>query len=97
MQKYILAIDQSTSSTKAIIFSHSGQLIGRHNVSHSQFYPQPGWVEHDPVEIYKNTLQAVKGVLKKCSISQNQLSAISITNQRETALVWDKDFRQTGI
>ncbi len=90
MKSYILSIDQSTSSTKAILFDPAGKLIGRHNVDHRQYYPEQGWVEHDAEEIYLNTIEAIKSVLVKCNISESQLSAIAITNQRETAIVWDR-------
>lgn len=88
--KYILAIDQSTSATKAIFFGQNGRLVYRYNTVHTQFYPYPGWVEHDPEEIYENTLLAIQGALNETNINQEQIIAIAITNQRETALVWDK-------
>ncbi len=91
--RYILTIDQSTSATKAIIFDNKGRLIHRYNISHKQYYPKPGWVEHDPEEIFDNTLKAIKGVTKESGVSLSEVIAISITNQRETALVWD---RKTG-
>ena len=91
--RYILTVDQSTSATKAIIFDDRGRLIHRYNEPHKQYYPKPGWVEHDPEEIYENTLKAVRGVIKESGISAEEIIALSITNQRETALVWD---RKTG-
>lgn len=91
--RYILTVDQSTSATKAIIFDNRGRLIYRYNEPHKQYYPKPGWVEHDPEEIYENTLKAVRGVIKESGISAEEIIALSITNQRETALVWD---RKTG-
>jgi glycerol kinase len=87
---YILSIDQSTSGTKAIIFDKNAKLVCRSTVEHHQFYPSPGWVEHDALEIYQKTLQAVKEVLNNNQIDDQQITAVSITNQRETALVWDK-------
>ncbi|HBE80928.1 MAG TPA: glycerol kinase [Firmicutes bacterium] len=90
MGSYILALDQSTSGTKAIIFDKDSKLVGRATIEHQQFYPNPGWVEHDAVEIYQNTLQAVKTVLTDSCINIQQITAVSITNQRETALIWDK-------
>jgi glycerol kinase len=90
MGSYILALDQSTSGTKAIIFDQDAKLVGRATVEHQQFYPNPGWVEHDAVEIHQNTLQAVKTVLTDSCINVQQITAVSITNQRETALIWDK-------
>ena len=88
--KYILAIDQSTSATKAILFGSNGQLVYRYNTVHGQGYPNPGWVEHDPEEIYGNSINAILGVLSSTEIQQHQIHAIAITNQRETAMVWDK-------
>ena len=93
MSKYILTVDQSTSATKAIIFDNQGRLIYRYNVPHKQYYPKPGWVEHDPEEIYNNTLIAIKEVIKESGVGLENIIALSITNQRETALVWD---RRTG-
>jgi glycerol kinase len=90
MAQYILAIDQSTSGTKAVIFDKSAKLIARSTVDHRQFFPNPGWVEHDGLEVYQKTLQAVKEVLNASNIQTEQIAGVSITNQRETALVWDK-------
>lgn len=91
MKEYILAIDQSTSGTKAIVFNNKGKLINRKTVEHKQYYPQTGWVEHDPVEIYQNTLKAINLVLEECNLEQSDLAALGITNQRETVVVWDKN------
>lgn len=88
--KYILAIDQSTSGTKAILFDSYADLIARTSVEHKQFYPKPGWVEHDPEEILHNTYNAVELLLKKNKINTSDVSSIAITNQRETVVVWDK-------
>lgn len=87
--RYILAIDQGTSATKGVLFDEQGGLVGRHNESHRQFYPKPGWVEHDPEEIYKNTVKAIKGVLNDTGVLPCDVAAIAISNQRETAIVWD--------
>ena len=92
-KKYILAIDQGTSATKAILFNQKGQVVHRCNRTHQQYYPNPGWVEHDPEEIYENTLKAIHDLLYEAKITGQQIMALAITNQRETALVWD---RQTG-
>ena len=88
--KYILSIDQSTSATKAMIFDSKACLAGRESISHKQFYPQPGFVEHDPLEIYQNTVTAIKEVLRKSKIEPSSLSCLSITNQRETSMIWDR-------
>jgi glycerol kinase len=92
-EQYILTIDQGTSATKAILFNQNGQVVDRCNKAHKQYYPNPGWVEHDPEEIYENTLQVIKDILDKISLTGQQIIALTITNQRETVLVWEK---QTG-
>lgn len=91
--KTILAIDQSTSATKALLFNTAGELLDKTSVSHRQIYPQPGWVEHDASEIYYNTIEAIKSLLEKNSRYKNDVLCLSITNQRETIVVFDK---QTG-
>ncbi len=87
---YILTIDQSTSGTKAIIFNRDGKLLDRVTIAHKQHYPQAGFVEHDPVEIYNNTCQAVWQVLKRQDLDEEAIAGLAITNQRETALIWNK-------
>ena len=91
---YILAIDQSTSGTKAMLFNNKGERICRCSKGHRQFYPQPGWVEHDAEEIYARTLEAIRALLRESGISSDEIDGAAVTNQRETAVVWDKD---TGI
>jgi len=86
----ILAIDQSTSATKAILFTETGELLDKMAVSHPQIYPQPGWVEHDAAEIYQNTLQAVSTLLSRNEAVRDSLLCLSVTNQRETIVVFDK-------
>lgn len=93
MKKYIVSIDQSTTATKALIYDNEGNLSGQKNIDHKQFFPNPGWVEHDAEEIYRNTKQAIRKVIEKSGISGNEIAAIGITNQRETTVVWD---RKTG-
>lgn len=88
--KTILAIDQSTSATKAIIFNEAGELLGKTAVSHTQLYPQPGWVEHDAAEIYRNTLEAVSDLLARNPEQLDSLVCLSLTNQRETIVVFDR-------
>ena len=89
---YIIAVDQSTSATKAILFNERCQLIGRKNVDHQQYYPQPGWVEHDADEIYRNTVKAIHEVMQMLK-GQEASCSMAITNQRETVVVWN---RMTG-
>ncbi|MFO7679701.1 MAG: glycerol kinase GlpK [Chloroflexota bacterium] len=88
--KTILAIDQSTSATKAILFNERGELLDKTAVSHAQHYPQPGWVEHDAAEIYRNTRQAIADLLARNPEQQNNLACLSLTNQRETIVIFDK-------
>jgi glycerol kinase len=93
MTNYVLAIDQGTTSTRAMIFNHSGEVLGVKQKEHEQLYPKPGWVEHDPLEIWSSTQFVVQGVLNENNLTTGDLAAIGITNQRETTLVWD---RETG-
>jgi glycerol kinase len=86
----ILAIDQSTSATKAILFSETGELLDRTSISHEQIYPRPGWVEHDAEQIYRNTLEAVSALLARNTDSKKYIAGVSITNQRETFVVFEK-------
>ncbi len=88
MSKYIVSIDQGTTSTRCIIFDHTGLIQSVSQKEHAQIYPQPGWVEHDPMEIWQRTQQVIQEAL--AGISPNDLAAIGITNQRETTVVWDK-------
>jgi len=88
--KYIVAIDQSTSATKALLFNENAELLFRSSFEHKQFYPKPGWVEHDPEEIIQNTYKAVELLLEKSKVSPADVLSIAITNQRETVVVWDK-------
>lgn len=89
MKNYIIAIDQSTSATKAMLFNEQCEMLRRVNKAHQQYYPKAGWVEHDAEEIYNNTLWVVKELLKDENLEENNYS-LAITNQRETVVVWDK-------
>ena len=86
----ILAIDQSTSGTKAILFDDHGKLVHRCTENHEQYYPQSDWVEHNPDEIYEKTKLAIKNVLRESKTGLDEIAAVAITNQRETVAVWDK-------
>lgn len=88
--KYTLAIDQSTSATKAMLFDENASLISKASVDHKQYYPRPGWVEHDAVEILENTYKAAQKVIAGSGIAVTDIASIAITNQRETVVVWDK-------
>jgi len=89
MEKYIMAIDQGTASSRAIIFDHKACIIGQSQKEFEQIYPQPGWVEHDPQEIWGSTLEVISDVLSKSSVEASQIAGIGITNQRETTVLWD--------
>jgi glycerol kinase len=88
--KYIAAIDQGTTSTRSMIFDYSGKVIASDQKEHQQIYPQPGWVEHDPLEIWGRTTEVVNVALGKGQLTRENIAAIGITNQRETTVVWDK-------
>src|SRR5690606_37028985 len=91
MAKYVAAIDQGTTSTRCMIFDHGGQVVAVDQHEHEQIYPQPGWVEHDPKEIWYRTQQVVDGALKKGGVDVSDIAAVGITNQRETTVVWDRN------
>ena len=90
MSKYILSIDQSTQGTKALLFDEKGALLRRADISHRQIINDLGWVEHDPEEIMRNTLQVVKDVAAKAGIDKNEIAALGVSNQRETSVAWDR-------
>src|SRR5690348_5664502 len=90
MAKYSAAIDQGTTSTRFMIFDHAGKVVGIDQKEHEQIYPKPGWVEHDPMEIWQRCQEVIEGALKKSDITRKDIVAVGITNQRETAVVWEK-------
>ncbi|CAN5698297.1 glycerol kinase GlpK [soil metagenome] len=90
MAEYVGAIDQGTTSTRFMIFDHSGGVVGVDQKEHEQIYPKPGWVEHDASEIWQRTTEVIKGGLDKAGLQPSDLVAVGITNQRETAVLWDK-------
>ncbi|MGX5680540.1 glycerol kinase GlpK [Schumannella luteola] len=90
MSTYVLAIDQGTTSTRAIVFDHSGSVVSVGQLEHRQIFPRAGWVEHDPVEIWNNTREVIGTALAKADITRHDIAAVGITNQRETAVVWDR-------
>jgi glycerol kinase len=90
MAKYAVAIDQGTTSTRFMIFDHKGAVVGVDQKEHEQIYPKPGWVEHDPLEIWQATQDVILGALKKYNIDIKDIAACGITNQRETTVVWEK-------
>ncbi len=89
-KKYILSIDQSTSASKVMLFNKNAELVDRVTIAHKQYYPQPGFVEHDAMEIFQNVVQGLNEIIEKTSVSIGEISGIAITNQRETAMIWDK-------
>lgn len=91
MAKYVMALDQGTTSSRAIIFDENGTIKGVTNREFTQIYPKPGWVEHDPMEIWGSQIGVAKEVLEKSGLSPSDIAAIGITNQRETTIVWDKN------
>jgi glycerol kinase len=91
MAKYVGAIDQGTTSTRFMIFDHAGQVVGIDQKEHEQIYPKPGWVEHDPMEVWASTQAVIAGALEKAHVDAKDLAAIGVTNQRETTVVWDKN------
>jgi glycerol kinase len=95
MKNLIIAIDQSTSATKAMLFTEQCELLHRVNIAHEQFYPKPGWVEHDAEEIYQNTLKAIHELMDTAGIEQECSYSLAITNQRETVVVWNKNNGKT--
>ncbi len=90
MAKYAAAIDQGTTSTRFMIFDHSGNVVGVDQKEHEQIYPKPGWVEHDPMEIWTRTQEVIEGALRKSGVSPKDIAAVGVTNQRETTIVWEK-------
>ncbi|WP_375426282.1 glycerol kinase GlpK [uncultured Friedmanniella sp.] len=91
--RYVMAIDQGTTSTRAIVFDHAGQIVSTGQVEHEQLFPRAGWVEHDPIRIWTNVREVVAQALASGDIPARAVAAVGITNQRETAVVWD---RHTG-
>jgi len=93
VKRYIAAVDQGTTSTRFIIFDHEGQVVNVHQLEHEQLYPQAGWVEHNPMEIWERTQEVIQDALAEGKIDPQLIAAIGVTNQRETTIVWNK---QTG-
>jgi glycerol kinase len=94
MAQYVIAIDQGTTSSRAIIFDKAGSIVSTGQLEHAQIFPQAGWVEHDPMEIWNNTREVIGQALSKANLTRHDIAAVGITNQRETAVVWD---RSTGL
>ena len=90
MSQYVAAIDQGTTSTRCMIFDHTGRVVSADQREHQQHFPAAGWVEHDPLEIWANTQQVTAGALAAAGLAAGDIAAVGITNQRETAVVWDR-------
>lgn len=91
--RYVLALDQGTTSSRAIIFDQTGHLVSSENYEFEQIFPQPGWVEHNPADILSSQVRAMRGTMERAGLTYHDIAAVGITNQRETTLLWD---RQTG-
>jgi glycerol kinase len=91
MTTYVAAIDQGTTSTRCMIFSHAGEVVAVDQKEHEQIFPRAGWVEHDPEEVWTNTRAVTAGALAKADLHAGDIAAVGITNQRETAVVWDRN------
>ncbi|MBS3756587.1 MAG: glycerol kinase GlpK [Desulfobacterales bacterium] len=94
MGEYIGALDLGTTSNRFIVFDRRGRIVGSYQKEHEQIFPKPGWVEHDPMEIWHNTGDVIRGALARTGLTGNDIRAIGITNQRETTLIWDRNTGQ---
>src|SRR5436305_15169103 len=94
MPEYVGAVDQGTTSTRFMIFDHSGNEVARHQLEHEQILPQAGWVEHNPAEIWDRTQTAISTAMQKAGLGASDLPPLGITNQRETAVVRDENTRR---
>ncbi len=90
MPDYVVALDQGTTSSRAVVFDHAGSIVASSAHEFTQYFPEPGWVEHDPLEIWESQLLALREALARAGIGAREIAAIGITNQRETAVVWDR-------
>src|ERR671938_2164329 len=91
MADYVAALDQGTTSTRCMVFDHGGHVVSVDQREHEQIYPQPGWVEHDPMEIWERSQEVMQEALESAGASADDISGLGITNQRETAVVWDRN------
>ena len=91
MPTVVAAIDQGTTSTRCLLFDHDARIVAMEQVEHRQSLPRPGWVEHDPAEIWSNTRTVLAGAVARAECRPGDVAAIGITNQSETTVVWDRD------
>ena len=89
-KRYILSIDQGTTGSAALVFDSDGKILAEADLETSQIYPNPGWVEHDPNEIFQTSLSVARRAIQKAAIPTSSIAGIGITNQRETTIIWDK-------
>src|SRR6185503_21335724 len=94
MEKFILALDQGTTSSRAMVFNKQGNIVAIAQKEFTQYYPQPGWVEHNAKEIWSSQATVLAEAILNAGITANDVAAIGITNQRETTIIWDKE---TGV
>ncbi|NLA54232.1 MAG: glycerol kinase, partial [Clostridiales bacterium] len=92
-RRYLVALDQGTTSSRAVVFTPEGSIVSSASIEFKQYYPQPGWVEHDPDDIVATQVESLRAAVRKAGIQAAEIAAIGITNQRETTLLWD---RKTG-
>ncbi len=90
-RRYIGSIDQGTTSTRFSLFDENGITIAKHQLEHHQIFPRPGWVEHDPLEIWQRTQDAISTVIQSAGIKPGYIAGLGITNQRETTVIWDRN------
>ena len=88
--QYIMSLDQGTTSSRCILFDRAGNICASAQREFRQIFPQPGWVEHDPMEIWRTTVEVAKNAMEKLGAQAEDIAAIGITNQRETTVIWDK-------
>jgi glycerol kinase len=89
--RVVAAIDQGTTSSRCVLFDREGRVVSMHQLEHRQIYPRPGWVEHDPEEIWEKTAEVIRAAIAKASLTPSEIAAVGITNQRETTVVWDRN------
>ena len=90
-KRYLVALDQGTTSSRAVIFTTEGHMVGSAAQEFKQHYPNPGWVEHDPADILSTQIESLRTAVRSSGIDPQEIAAIGITNQRETTLLWERD------
>ena len=90
MEKYVMALDQGTTSSRCILFDHAGRIASIAQMEFTQYYPEPGWVEHDAMEIWSSQYGVAMEAMAKLGVTADNIAAIGITNQRETTIVWER-------